>query len=148
MYSLVFGHFDLCLAPEPYAKGTICIHIDHTCRVSGVMWLEFNQRKSLTWKGVREQMDDVASTFISKVHGTNSATFATGCFLMRHLSFKKKEVDFRQRRGFVRYFVSGRPAGSLAAGRPAASMWPGPAGQYRVHRPAVQTGWLVDYFAV
>ena len=39
-------------------------------------------------------MDDVASTFISKVHGTNSATFATGCFLMRHLSFKKKEVDF------------------------------------------------------
>lgn len=35
---------------------------------------------------------------------------------------------------------AGRPAAGLAAGRPA--------GQYRVHRPAVQTGWLVDYFAV
>ena len=59
-----------------------------------------------------------------------------------------------QHRGFVRYFVPGRPAGSLLAGRPAGSLASRPAGrfhvarpagQHRVRRPAGQTGWLAGW---
>ena len=65
-------------------------------------------------------------------------------------------VVLGQHRGFVHYFVPGRPAGSLPAGRPAGSLASRPAGrfhvarpagQHRVRRPAGQTGWLAGWLA-